>query len=221
MSHPKEANFTYLLIGLMVTLLAGPVSIEFTDKSPKLIISFAFSATLILGIWSLVDSKTWFRIGLILATVNLAISVVDALRPQPVLQFMNMGLAVAFCALSLLFALRHVFIGKRIDGNRIIGAICVYLLLGVLLALLNMFVYRLVPGSFHGIAESLNDAERGLDLIYYSFVTMTTLGYGDITPVGPLARALAYLGAVAGQFYIAILVGMAVGLYLGQRQQQD
>jgi len=220
MSEQREAKFTYLLLGLMVTLLAGPISLEFTNQSPSLIISLAFTGTLVVGIWTLLESKAWFRVGVILATAEAVISIIHAIRPLPILQFLSMGMAIAFCALSLVFALRHIFSGNRIDGNRIIGAICVYLLLGVLLALLNMFVYELIPDSFSGITGNV-DTEQGLDLIYYSFVTMTTLGYGDIAPVGPLARALAYFGAVTGQFYIAILVGMTVGLYLNQRNTGD
>jgi hypothetical protein len=220
MSEPKEANFAYLLLGLMMILLAGPISLEFTNQSPSLIISIAFTATLVIGVWSLVDSKTWFRIGIILAASELVISVANAVRPALVFQLLSRGIAVAFCALSLWFVLRHIFRENRIDANRIIGAVCAYLLLGILLAILNMFVYQLVPDSFLGIPDSLED-ERSLDLIYYSFVTMTTLGYGDIAPVGPLARALAYFGAIAGQFYLAILVGMAVGQFLRQKTVGD
>ena len=60
-----------------------------------------------------------------------------------------------------------------------------------------------------------------MDLLYYSFVTLTTLGYGDITPEGSIARVIAYLAAIVGQFYIAILVGTLVGMYLSQRKHED
>jgi voltage-gated potassium channel len=216
----KDANFTFLLIGLMMTLLAGPLILEFTDQPAGMIVSFAFTATLVIGIWSLIESKNWFRFGVILAVADVVVTVLDALNPSQVLQLASMALGIVFCAFSLVFALRHVFFGRQIDGNRIIGAVCVYLLLGVALALLNIVVYRLIPGSFNGLAPDV-DANEGLDLIYYSFVTMTTLGYGDITPAGALARALAYLGAITGQFYIAILVGMAVGQFLSQRNAGD
>ena len=58
-------------------------------------------------------------------------------------------------------------------------------------------------------------------MIYYTFVTLTTLGYGDITPEGATARAVAYLTAIIGQFYIAILVGMLVGLFLSNQSKRD
>jgi hypothetical protein len=67
------------------------------------------------------------------------------------------------------------------------------------------------------MAHALKSAEaRGSVLVYYSFVTMTTVGYGDITPVSPPARTLAWLEAMMGQFYIAVLVAFLVGIRVSQ-----
>jgi voltage-gated potassium channel len=126
---------------------------------------------------------------------------------------------IAFCSMTLVFTLQHVISGRVVDLNRIIGAICAYLLLGVTLGMANMLVALYVPGSFNGLS-SATGATHSQDLIYYSFVTLSTLGYGDITPASPLARVLAYLTAVLGQFYIAILIGMLVGLYLSDHQAE-
>ena len=220
MNTARQVNFVYLLAGLLVTLLAGPIINEFTDQSAGLIVQIAFSATLIVGIWSFIDSRGWFRIGVMLAALELVITVFSALWPTPFLELAALLVALVFCSLSLVFALSNVLRGTRMDANRMTGAICVYLLLGIALGVLNMFVYLLVPGSFTGLPIG-PDSEQGMNLIYYTFVTMTTLGYGDISPVGPLARALAYMVAVAGQFYIAILVGMMVGLYLSQNRSSS
>ena len=105
-----------------------------------------------------------------------------------------------------------------VDANRLTGAVCVYLLLGVSIGLLNILVYKFAPDAFRGLSGD-STQWHGLDLLYYSFVTMTTLGYGDITPVAPMAKALAYLAAVVGQLYVAILIGALVGLYL--RRDED
>ncbi len=95
-----------------------------------------------------------------------------------------------------------------------------YLLLGLFLGLTNMLIYIYMPGSFNGIDAS-EAATAGFTLIYYTFVTMTTLGYGDVTPTGPLARVVAYLAAIAGQFYIAILVAMLVSQYINQLNREE
>jgi len=193
---------------------------EFTDRSLSFITSLAFSATLIVGIWSLTGSRKIFMIGMALVIMDVILTTFSLFRPSPVIDTLSLLTALAFCSMSLVIALRHVLFGRRIDLNRMIGGICVYLLLGVAISILNMFIYRFIPGSFKGISEFTSGA-NGIDLIYYSFITMTTLGYGDITPAGPIARVLAYLAAIAGQFYIAILVGTLVGMYLSQRNENN
>jgi len=215
MPAAREANFIYLLIGLLAILVAGPIVYEATNQPMPLIAQTAFSATLIIGIWTLVENRTWFIAGIVLAASDLVVTVIHLLTGSLLAETITILLEMSFCALSLVFALKYVLFGKRMDLNRIVGAICVYLLLGVLLALGNMLVYRFVPGSFNGIDASETSLE-GFTLIYYSFVTMTTLGYGDITPDGALARVLAYLAAIAGQFYIAVLVAMVVGQFLSE-----
>jgi len=216
----REANFVYLLIGLLIALIAGPVFLELTDHPRSFVTSLAFSATLIFGIWSLTDSRKMFMIGMSLVIINILLTITGLLRPLLIIDTLSLLVALAFCSMSLVIALRHVLFGRRMDLNRMIGGICVYLLLGISISILNMLVYRFIPGSFNGLSGSAAET-GGVNLIYYSFVTMTTLGYGDITPAGPLARLLAYLSAIAGQFYIAILVGTLVGMYLSQRRNDD
>lgn len=220
MAPRRQANFGYLLIGLLVMLLAGPVFHDVTGQSPVVVTQITFATTLIVGIWSLTDTRRWFVFGMVLVAVEIVSTIVSLLRPSPVAETIGLVTALAFCMLSLVIALRHALFGRRMDLNRLIGGICVYLLLGVVIGILNMFVYRFIPHSFSGLPD-IDAQSRGMDLLYYSFVTMTTLGYGDITPEGSIARVLAYLAAIAGQFYIAILVGTLVGMYLSQRNHGD
>ena len=81
-----------------------------------------------------------------------------------------------------------------------------------------MLVALTVPGSFAGITAG-NVTELLNQLTYFSFVTLTTLGYGDILPLTPIATSLAYLEAVIGQLYIAILIAGLVGTHLSQRAE--
>jgi len=220
MAHQRQANFGYLLIGLLVILIAGPVFNDFTNQSLTVITQVAFTTTLIIGIWSLTGSRRWFMIGMAMVAVEIASTIISLLRPSVFVEIIGMLTALSFCMLSLTIALRHVLFDRRMDLNRLIGGICVYLLLGVSIAILNMLIFRFIPHSFSGLPDA-SDPSNSMNLIYYSFVTMTTLGFGDITPDGSLARVLAYLAAITGQFYIAILVGTLVGMYLSQRNDDD
>ena len=210
-----KANFYYLLAGLLFLLLAGPLSHELVEHSSGILTNVAFTTTLIVSIWSLIDSRKWFIVGVVLAVISVIVTTVDYLSNALDLQLISMGLALTFCILSFVFTMRIIIRGTEMNLNRMVGAICAYLLLGIALGLLNMFIHRLVPGSYTGIDDSPTSL-AGMDMIYYSFVTITTLGYGDISPIRPLARAVAYITAVTGQFYMAILVGMMVGAYMKQ-----
>jgi hypothetical protein len=220
MRTKKPANFIYLLVGLLFILVGGPVFYEFTQYSPKLVWQITFSLTLVVGIWSLIDNRRWFIAGIALVVADVVLTAHALATGSIAAETMTTILELGFIGLTLVFALDHVLFGRGMDVNRIIGAICVYMLLGIFLGILNHLVYRWLPGSFNGL-DVADVHTESFAVIYYTFVTLTTLGYGDITPAAPLARVLSYLGAIVGQFYIAILVAMVVGQYLSQANAPD
>ncbi|MFH0341876.1 MAG: potassium channel family protein [Chromatiales bacterium] len=118
----------------------------------------------------------------------------------------------------MLFAIvvaAQVFRRGRITPQRIQGAVAVYLLLGLAWASAYELLYLSRPGAFAG---SVNDVSTSQTWIYYSFQTLTTMGYGDITPVHPIARSLAVLEALSGQVYLTIMLARLVGLQLASRE---
>jgi ion channel len=120
------------------------------------------------------------------------------------------GLAMVGVASAIRFALR----GKVVDAEHVYAALSAYLLAGLFFGVLHWVVAIVWPGS---IAEAGRDLAAGLSLptaIYYSFVTIATLGYGDVVPRTDVARGLAMLEAVAGQLYIAVVIARLVGARL-------
>jgi hypothetical protein len=105
---------------------------------------------------------------------------------------------------------RRVLLRGHIDTNKIVGSIAIYLLLGLIWAMLYLIALEFVPGSFNSI-EAGRWEDNFFDVIYFSFVTLTTLGYGDISPALPLTKSLAYLQAITGTFYMAIVVASLIG----------
>jgi len=131
----------------------------------------------------------------------------------------DVAVAVLAPALGALFLgyvtqilLRHVIQADRVDAEMIYGAIAGYLLLGVIWAMLYTVTETLQPGSF--TLTATGDTRPWDDLLYYSFVTLTTLGYGDVLPLSSRARSLAVLEAVTGVFYVAVLVARLVSLHI-------
>ena len=115
--------------------------------------------------------------------------------------------------LTILF-LEHFFRQDEINREVIFGALVVYLLMGLMWGYGYTLLEHLLPGSFNHPASL---AELDLDALdYFSFVTMTTLGYGDIAPASDSARAMVMIQAVTGQVYLAVLVARLVGLNIAQ-----
>ena len=105
--------------------------------------------------------------------------------------------------------------------DKIAGAICVYLLLGVIWSLAYAIIAVTTPGAFRAPEEITAGLAGGSHaFIYFSFVTLTTLGYGDISPVAPVSQTLAWFEAVTGQLYLTILVARLVGLHISHSEQK-
>ena len=112
---------------------------------------------------------------------------------------------------------RAVFGPGRVNYHRVVGAVLLYLLIGMLFVSLFVFVGVLVPKSFVGVA--IEDSNKlASNLIYFSFVTLTSTGYGDILPLHPVARSLCNLESIIGQLYPATLLARLVTLELDSRR---
>lgn len=120
---------------------------------------------------------------------------------------------------------KSLFNNRSINFDRIFGAVCGYLFLGLAWAVLCSMIETLQPGSFR-ISPSLvtsGDPARPLPhvLTYYSFVTLTTVGYGDISPISPATRTFSWMEAITGQFYLAVIVAGLVSMLVTKKVPDD
>lgn len=127
------------------------------------------------------------------------------------------GLSLVLCGIVVLYlAMRRILVTRQVDPALISGAVNVYLLAGVTWAVAYQAIELAMPGSYALPEES---SPSPSDLYYFSFVTLTTLGYGDIRPVTDLARSVAVLESVFGQIFLVVLLGRLVSLQISARQQ--
>jgi hypothetical protein len=115
--------------------------------------------------------------------------------------------------------LLQVFREGPITGHRIRGAIAVYLLMGFIWTAAYDLLYRCFPGAFRFAYTADEGVGHIHDLTYYSFITLTTIGYGDIVPAHPIARSLAMAEGLVGQLYPAILIARLVSMELESRRR--
>jgi len=125
---------------------------------------------------------------------------------------------------SLAFAfvvLGHVYKEGQVTSHRIQGAIAAYLLLAMAFSLAYFLIEFMMPGSFqHQSRAMLLDDQSWKIFYYFSITTLTTLGYGDMTPIQPVARNLAMIEALVGQLYPAILLARLVSLHTQTRHSK-
>src|SRR4030095_30118 len=131
------------------------------------------------------------------------------------------AVAAVFAGVVVWLAYGSVMQPHRPVGDRIVGAICVYFLIGLGWASVYETLDGVIPGSFRFPADTAWVTPSPLRYRDFSFVTLATLGYGDVTPVTALAGTLASIESIAGQLYIGITVARLVALSLGERAGSD
>lgn len=134
--------------------------------------------------------------------------------PFPVLLQLLLIASLFYCGYLIL---RSLLEARTVTANEIFGTLSLYLVIGLIWALVYGMLELAVPGSF-GPASSVSGDAQGIPLVYFSFVTQASLGYGDITPQLPLASRLVILQTVMGQFYVAVVVAYLIAVFISQRK---
>jgi hypothetical protein len=124
----------------------------------------------------------------------------------------------AFFVFVTSFLIRFIVKSTSVDLNVLITSINIYLLAGIIGACLTMVLYQLYPEAYNFPAYI--DQPRFVHFLYYSFITMSTVGYGDITPRIPETQTLAYILSISGQLYVAIIIAFLIGKMLMQGEQK-
>lgn len=213
MNISENNNFIYLTLSLLLLLLGASLVDQFTVKHGQQLVQAFTVITLISGTMRFRNSKLSFRIGSGVVVVVVAVSLLGIWLDESGLSNLHLVMLIVFYIWVTWLALGQVLFSGPVDINRIVGAICVYLLLGLIWALCHLLIAQLVPGAYNGL-EQAPWYENFSAVAYYSYVTLTTLGYGDISPVVPIARFLVYMEAITGVLYMAILVASLVGIRL-------
>jgi len=205
----------YLLFSLVVFLAVFPV---LTSAGwSRTIVNGLLTLIVITGPASLAPHRRAFLISVSLAVLTWLSGWVAAANTADLWSLVGSLSAAAFFGnLCVLLFSQHLFGGRRVDQETLIAAVNAYLALGLMFAFLFFSLQTLIPDAFHGDLVSGTDHLRTRGFVYYSFVTLTTLGYGDVTPAHPAAATLAYLEALAGQLYVAFTIAGIVGIYISQ-----
>jgi hypothetical protein len=187
-----------ITLGCVMTylILAGALTVAITDKSPKIV--------------------------MLLAAPTILLEVLDVWRLEAWTQVLSHSFGMFFVAYIIVRLFKVIFTGDHVTADTIFAALCVYLLAGSFFAFAYSLLELFAPGAFFYSLEPelprimrLGGEPAGIEM-YFSLVTMSTLGYGDIVPAKPAARSLAAIQAVMGQLYLAVLVARLVGIHVAE-----
>lgn len=212
-SHPVVVWIMRYGFSLMLILLIGSLVSDAATPEELPLLRPVLALALVAGVLASEVKPRWSWCAVALAASVIAI---DSAGLRQGKGFAETWLSLPLIVL-ILFTLAvsfvHVMKTENIDLNKLAGSFCVYFMLAVFWGLLYGLLYEEIgPAAFKGLPEgiSLELAER--ELHYFSWVTLTTVGYGDLSPVHPLARLLCNLECFVGQFYIAVVVARMVAI---------
>jgi voltage-gated potassium channel len=218
----SERRFGILLVLLTVLLAVPPVPFEFGLSAVW------FDALIALVVLAAIQSLCFERrqrlfallLGLPTIVICLGGHALSGTASRSVL-FVGHLCGVFFLFGSAGLIVSSLFNSRSLTFDSIYGAVCGYLFLGLAWAMSYSMIEDVRPGSFQ-ISPSLRTAGEHPPqqvLTYYSFVTLTTVGYGDVTPISPVTRTFAWIEAITGQFYLAIIVAGLVSMLVAKHSQ--
>ena len=224
----QQHRFKMLLISLSLLLLAHPIAERWPHA--RVLFHLLFDLVLLVSLLSIRRYKLGFALGVFFGIPaflsfwsRISFPRIDALTSREFDIFGNYAMGI-FLAIIAVYVLRSVFEGREVTTDRLCGALSVFLLFGITWGFFYTAIELKDPGSFRfgeglltpGLESTDADYERSSVLFYYSFVSLTTLGFGDVTPTTSVTRTLTMWEAILGQAYLAVLVARLVGLHVSR-----
>ena len=208
MKNIFEQRFALLLVALLLDLLVSP----FVEGRPLGRVAFNIFTTVVLlsALYSVSENKRRALLGFALW--------VPATNTRSLASSTAMTFFLIYTTYRILM---HILRSDEVTTESIYASLCVYLLIGMIWSMFYFGLESYRPGSYAGLGTSADYSEGlGSSCLYYSYVTLTTLGYGDVTPVTAGARSLSLVEAVIGQFFLAVLVARLVGQYIARSMRE-
>lgn len=185
------------------------------------LVEIFFTLLLTSGIYVISRDPQAFMLAFLIAVLSMIIMWFNIFLSSTTLLVIGVLLQITFFIITIVTILSHISAYQKVNADTIYGAISAYLLIGIIWAMIYTILEITMPGSFklshtliHNNAFLAGHRFYFSQFIYFSFITLTTLGYGDITPLSLASRGFASLEAIMGQLYIAVLIARLVGLHI-------
>jgi hypothetical protein len=221
----KEWKMTWLFWAVMFdTILVYPlVSMVGSSIAVRIMNDVSISVIFVLGFFALTRHRTTRTVFGGIIIIVIAHRFIRLVFSANLLAGWDTFLSLVIVVAFVTYILRYVFKEGRVTWQRVEGAVTAYMLIAVAFSIAYLLISSLIPGAFKYPDEAPKSGDpRSVYIFqYFSVATLTTLGYGDITPVHPFARTLAMVEAFVGQLYPAILLARLVSLYVVHSHRSD
>lgn len=207
----KPLRYTALLISLLVIFVVYPFIPNFIPRD--MILDLFISIVAMAALYSVCNKTNRFLVGLTLVLPSVIFSIMHYINDLRVFMILGCITKVLFLAYIIVLSIAYLIETNKIDKETIFGAISIYLLLALFWAHNFNLIELFIPGSFQGI-ESFGEHNLLSSLLYFSLTTLSTLGYGDISPTSLPAQILSTLEAIMGQIFLATLIARLIGLHI-------
>lgn len=204
---------TFALIALLITS-------SLVEVMPSGILEYVLEGVIVLTflvcILSLRFDPRWKRFMQTLALCWVLASILRQALGIQEIDFLVLLIMFAFFWGTFRSISRQILFTGTVDSNKVVGSVALFLLMGLMWTIAYLVVMEFSPDSFTGMNQ-MSWGDNFSQMAYFSFVTLTTLGYGDISPISPFSQVLVYMEAIAGVFYMAIVVASLVSSNQGKQ----
>lgn len=208
LSIPSQA---YLLSGIMLFVFILPLIDKYTILDFIAPLSYSIMT---LSIVSVIERKKQQKMKFLFLLIGVSVVLIWVMyfMPNEIISFVSFFFSISIFITATIILINQIVKSKEVTPKVIIETISSYLLLGVMFTLTNSLIYAVDHQSIN-----LSNGDIA-DLIYYSFITLTTIGYGDISPVSDFARMVSIFFGLLGQLYLTIIMAFIIGKYLNKKQ---
>ncbi len=214
----ESGSFLTLLLCLIGLMLAAPFAE--TNHSP-FVVDVVTTVVFFVGMWSLLHNRNILWLGFITLLPAVISRWLYAYTHIEIFLYISSISTAVFMMFNSFALFRYILKQREPHPDTIYGGICIYLFLGFLWGELYLLTELTSPGSFSIDTVKMHYTTMKSDLTYFSFVTLATLGYGEITPVGNMARTLAIIEAVLGQMFVAVFIARLVGFHMSAPSDKE
>jgi hypothetical protein len=216
----RFGRFRFSSVHCLAALVLLFITAPLIDQPPfgDVIESLAVMLVLLTGVLAVGARLRTLLVAILLSVPALAAKLAHVVAPSEATGLLSPSCGIAFVGFVFFHLLRHIVRAQRVDADAVCAGISAYLLIGLAFMFAYLLVERIEPGSITGPASS-DGALESFEAFYFSFATLTTVGYGDFAPASSVARALAVCEALAGVLVLATLISRLVAAYAGRQSR--